>query len=285
MCRQHELYIVQPVKVYVCNQIIIYVIAVAHGTGYDARTPGSRTLVRENPRIEFEAAVALMSGIASLFAPKMIYEPINNSLINLPESPKRLGGFAFSIALDEHLPLVRPSFRCRENPQIKWIVPCHPVVQLSEDFVQDWPLGFAEKAIPELAVVFKVVPSVIGATYSPCQVIGAIEVGQREPAVGRFQRQRDKGKSEVGDIGDFVRRQGFHCCAFVGTNNHRAFLFQGEERLADGRSADLEFLGQVDLPEAVSRLEDLIKNSLADSFNYEERRFFGLLDVFDSVRT
>jgi hypothetical protein len=68
---------------------------------------------------------------------------------------------------------------------------------LSEDFVQDWPLGFAEKAVPKVAVIFKVVPGVVGATYSPCQVISMVEVGQRtQPLIDKTSKTQDEDQGE-----------------------------------------------------------------------------------------
>jgi hypothetical protein len=61
----------------------------------------------------------------------------------------------------------------------------------------DWPLGFAEDAVPKLAVVFKVVPSVVDATYWPCQVISMVEVGERtQPLIDKTSKTQDEDRGE-----------------------------------------------------------------------------------------
>jgi len=98
-----------------------------------------------------------------------------------------------------------------------------------------------------MAAIFKGVLGVVDLGYPRCQVIGMVKVGWGEVTVRRFEGQRDEGHPEFRNVQDFCRGQRFHNCTLVRAHNCRAFFFQGEERLADGRPADFEFLRQVDL--------------------------------------
>ena len=127
----------------------------------------------------------------------MIYELINDFEIDLLKCPKRLGNLSSPIQFDECLPLERSGFRCRKNLKVERIIPHHSVVQLSEYFAQNWPLGLAEETVPKLAMMFKEVLGVVATPYSPGQPIGMVKVDRREVAVGRFKDQRDEGQPQL----------------------------------------------------------------------------------------
>jgi len=84
-----------------------------------------------------------------------------------------------------------------ENLKVERIIPHHSVVQLSEYFAQNWPLGLAEETVPKLAMMFKEVLGVVATPYSPGQLIGMVKVDRREVAVGRFKDQRDEGQPQL----------------------------------------------------------------------------------------
>src|SRR6516225_7687702 len=71
--------------------------------------------------------------------------------------------------------------------------------------------------------------------------------------VGRFSRQGYKGQPEFRSVPDFCRGQRFHNRTLVRARNGRAFFFQGEERLADGRPADFGRLKTESLKRIPSR--------------------------------
>src|SRR5260221_6137257 len=124
-------------------------------------------------------------------------------------------------------------FRCRENLQVKWIVPCHSVVQLTKHFMQNWSLGFPEDAVPKLAVVFKVVPGTVGTSYSLCQVITSVKISRGDVPVRRLESHRDKGQPQFRDIQDFFRREWLYDRTFKRAYNDCAFLLERKQRLAD----------------------------------------------------
>jgi hypothetical protein len=92
----------------------------------------------------------------------MIYGHINDFQIDPSKGSKRLGNLSFSIDFDQYLLLARSGF-WRKKLEQKWPIPSHSVLQLSEHFAQDWPLGLAEKAVPKLAIIFKMVLGVVEA--------------------------------------------------------------------------------------------------------------------------
>jgi hypothetical protein len=53
--------------------------------------------------------------LESVLAFEMIYDFINDFQVDLFERPKRLGNLAFSIHLDQYLPLARSGFWCRKE--------------------------------------------------------------------------------------------------------------------------------------------------------------------------
>ena len=53
--------------------------------------------------------------LGSVLAFEMIYDFINDFQVDLFERPKRLGNLAFSIHLDQYLPLARSGFWCRKE--------------------------------------------------------------------------------------------------------------------------------------------------------------------------
>jgi hypothetical protein len=78
-----------------------------------------------------------------------------------------------------------------KNSQIERLIPHHPVVQLLKHLVQNWPLGFAEDAVPESAVTLKVILRVAGASHLLGQVMSVVQVDRGEMSVRRFEGQRD----------------------------------------------------------------------------------------------
>src|SRR5260221_7899478 len=177
----------------------------------------------------------------------MIYDLLGVFQIDLFKRPKRLGDLSFAVDLDQCLPLARSGFRCRKNLQVKWIVPCHSIIQLTKHFMQNWSLGFSEDAVPKLAVVFKVVLGIVGTSYSLCQIITSVKISRGEVAVRRFESQRDKGQPQFRDIQDLFRRERLYDRTFKRAYNDCAFLLERKQRLADRRPADFEFLNQFGL--------------------------------------
>src|SRR5258707_10727177 len=183
----------------------------------------------------------------------MIYDLIDVFQIDLFKRPKRLGDLSFAVDLDQCLPLARSGFRCRKNLQVKWIVPCHSVIQLTKHFMQNWSPGFSEDAVPKLAVVFKVILGIVRTSYSLCQIITSVKISRGEVAVRRFESQRDKGQPQFRDIQDLFRREWLYDRAPERAYNDCAFLFQCKQRLSDGRATDIESLREVLLDQAVLR--------------------------------
>ena len=95
----------------------------------------------------------------------MIDELINGGYVDVFERPKRLRNLSFPIQFDERLLLARAAFWCRKDSELERLIPGHPVVHLPEHLAQNRPLGFAEDAVPEIAVTFKVILRVAGASY------------------------------------------------------------------------------------------------------------------------
>ena len=97
-------------------------------------------------------------------------------------------------------------------------------------------------------MILKVVLGVVAARYPLGQLIGMVKVGRREVTVGWFKGQRNEGQPAFRYVLDFLCGQRFHNRALVRADNERAFFFQGQERFADGRPANFEFLRQFGLP-------------------------------------
>jgi hypothetical protein len=143
----------------------------------------------------------------------------NDFEVDLFERSKRLGNLSFATGLDECFPMPRPGFRGRKDCEIERLIAHHPVVQLSEHFVQNWPLGFAEDAVPELVVTFKVIRRWRELFASPGHKHGQSRPG-RDGDKLVLARDRDKSQPKFGDIQDlFPGQRLYHRSASIGVND------------------------------------------------------------------
>jgi hypothetical protein len=123
----------------------------------------------------------------------MIYDLVNDIQVYFFKRSERLANFARPVMFDQRLSLPRSSCGIWKELQKQWVITAGSIVQFSEQLPKNRPLSFLKNNVPKAAVTFEVLLRVVGARYSPCQLVSTVEVGRSKMRMRRFNGQRDEG--------------------------------------------------------------------------------------------